>query len=102
MHLFLTVTAFVLIVIILLSAAVYFASKGFKAAQENVSADFSSIGSLESFFAKCGKSGVLRNIIYINISLENARSLYSDAKALKIFSDIKPILLKTLPSPKTA
>ena len=94
MHLFLTVTLFVIIFIILLSAAVYFASKGFKAAGADVSADFSSIGHLESFFAKCGKLGVLRNIIYINISLENARSLYSDAKALKIFSDIKPILLK--------
>lgn len=94
MHLTLTVTVFVLIFIILLSAAVYFASRGFKAAQADVSADFSSIGSLESFFAKCGKLGVLRNMIYINISLENARSLYSDVKALKIFSDIKPILLK--------
>ena len=94
MHLILTVTVFVLIFIILLSAAVYFASRGFKGAQADVSVDFSSIGSLESFFVRCGKLGVLRNMIYINISLENARSLYSDAKALKIFSDIKPILLK--------
>lgn len=94
MHLYLTVTVFVTVFLILLSAAVYFAAKGFKAAQKDTSADFSSIGSLESFFTRCGKLGIPRNIIYINISLENARSLYSDAKALKIFSDIKPILLR--------
>ena len=89
MHLYLTVTVFVTVFLILLSAAVYFAAKGFKAAQKDTSADFSSIGGLESFFTRCGKLGIPRNTIYINISLENARSLYSDAKALKIFSDIR-------------
>lgn len=100
MHLYLTVIIFVLIFLILLSAAVYFAAKGFKTVQKEISADFSSIGSLENFFIKCKKLGIPRNIIYINISLENARSLYSDAKALKILSDIKPILLKNFAEPE--
>lgn len=86
-----------LIVVMLISglAAVYFAVLGTRASRrKTVAADFVTTSQLQRMFDKMGNFRKCRCLIYISVSLEKARSLYSDGKAWQIFSDIKPILLR--------
>lgn len=89
------ITLLVLCFIALGAVGVYFALQGFKEAKGDAGNDFSGVNKLESTFEKEGKLRHTRCLIYIGVSLDNVRSLYSDSTAWKIFSEIKPQLLKT-------
>ena len=80
--------------IILGAIGAYYAVQTVKVAKESEALDFSNINKLENTFDKLGRLRESRFVIYISVSLENARSLYSDSKAWSIYSEIKPILLK--------
>ncbi len=75
-------------------AFIYFTMRGVKAAKGTETADFSNITKLENMFEKLGKLRGNRSVTYISIDLDNASRLYSEPKALRILSDIKPVLLK--------
>lgn len=83
-----------LCLILLAAVGAYFAIQGIRAAKGTEVSDFSNINKLESAFGKIGKLSRERSVVYASISLENARRLYSESKARRIFSEIKPILLE--------
>ena len=89
------ITLLVFCFIVLGAVGVYFALQGFKEAKGDVGSDFSGVGKLETTFKKESKARNMRSLIYISVSLDNVRSLYSDSIAWQIFSEIKPVLLKT-------
>jgi len=80
--------------IILGAVGLYFAVQGIKTAKGTEENDFSNVSKLEINFDKFGKSHLNRCLIYISVSLDNVRSLYSDSKSRQIFYEIKPVLLK--------
>ncbi len=96
------VIAILLFVGIILGAiGLYFALCGIKAAKETEEIDFVSLNKLENLYDKFVKNRKRRSVIYIGVSLDIARSVYSDLVANNIFSDIKPIILKAFMSDGT-
>lgn len=89
-----TVSLLILSCLLLCAACAYFWIKHKNTVQTGEKAPFSSISRIESVFSKLRGLRVTRNIIYISVSLENVRSLYSDAKAWSLFSAIKPVFAK--------
>ncbi len=79
--------------LVLTAIGVSFAVRGIKTANGVPEKDFSSIGKMESAFAKNGKLREERFVTHISVNLENFRSLYSEAETAKLFSEIKRVLL---------
>ena len=70
-----------------------FAVKGINAAKKNDVPEFLTVNKIKNLFERLSKSGSCRSIIYIGISFEDVRRLYSEARVEYIFSEIKLILL---------
>ena len=73
--------------------ALFFMARGLKSSNEEEENSFSTVSKLESSFNKSGKLRERRSMLYINVSLENYRSLYSDAETAKVYNDVKALLL---------
>lgn len=91
---FFTVSLLILCCLLLGAACAYFLKKRKRIVQTGEKTPFTSVRRIKSEFSRLHGLRVTRNIIYISVSLENARSLYSDAKAWNIFSSLKPVLAK--------
>ena len=78
----------------------YFAAKGLKSSNNVEEKDFSNISKLESRFIKSGKHRENRCVMYISVSLDDYRSLYSKAKTEKVSAAIQQILLETFTGPE--
>ena len=72
---------------------IYFAIKGIKAAKENDIKGFTSIQKLKSFYDRLAGHRESRSVVFINISLEEARKICSEAKIENVYNEIKIILL---------
>ena len=72
----------------------YFALQGVKAAKGKTEKDFTTIQKMEGLFGRMEKLRQNRNIMYVSISLDNVRNIYSDSKVRQIYSAVKLILLK--------
>lgn len=81
-------------ILLLGGVLIYLATKGVKSSNEEEEADFTSINKSESLFVKSGKLRENRCLMYISISLDNYKNLYSDDKTEKVYSDIKDALLQ--------
>ncbi len=88
------IMVFAVVFVLLGAVGLYFALQGIKVAKGTREKDFTSVIRLENMFIKGAKQRRRRSVVYISVSLDNARSLYSDAKALEIFTCIKPVLLE--------
>ena len=73
----------------------YFAAKGLKSSNNGAEKDLSNMSKLESRFIKSGKRRENRCVMYISISLDDFRSLYSKARTEKVSAAIQQILLET-------
>ena len=71
----------------------YFTMKSVNTANAAVEKSFCSIGKIENDFEKAGNAQKNRCIIYILISLDSMKRLYSDSKAMMVYEQIKKILL---------
>lgn len=81
---------------ILLGAfGIYFASKGLKTANGTTKNNFTSISKIENDFKRLGKQCVDRSILYISVSADDPRDLYSQSD---ILTEIKNILISTFAS----
>ena len=85
---------FAMVLAVVAFFGVFFARKGLKVAGEDEGADFTNIAKLESAFERLGRHRQKRCLIYVSVSLDNVRSLYSDAKAVQIYSQIRSLLLR--------
>lgn len=90
---YIIITILVLCFIFLTAIGIYFAIRGVKTANGKDENDFINISKLESGFEKAGKLREDRCVIYISVSLENFRSLYSDTQTTNVFLEIKRVLL---------
>ena len=90
---YIIITILVIGFILLTAIGIYFAVRGVKTANDKYENDFININKLESGFEKAGKLRQDRCVIYINVSLESFRSLYSDEKTTNVFSELKNVLV---------
>lgn len=74
----------------------YFTIKSVKTAKGTVEKSFCGIGKIENDFEKAGVFRKNRSIIYISISLDGMKRLYSESKAIIMYEQIKRILLSRL------
>lgn len=99
MHIFenpyVVMAALVLGVVLLAAIGVYFAIKGIKTVEGLAEKQFIPVGKIETVFNKLGKSREDRTVLYISLSADNLRGLFSEPDLL---SEIKLILLDTLTS----
>ena len=97
MHLFeypyIIITVFILCFAVLGAVGIYFGIKGVKTANGKDENKFTTISKMESNFEKSGKLRENRCVLYINVYLDDFRSLYSDVQTESVFSEIKSILL---------
>jgi len=71
----------------------YFTMKSVKTAKGTAEKSFCGIGKIENDFEKAGASSKNRSIVYISISLDGMKRLYSESKAVRMYEQIKRILL---------
>ena len=91
---YIIITILVFSFIILTAIGIYFAVRGVKTVNGKEEKDFVNISKLESSFEKSGRYREDRCILYINVSLENFRSLYSAKQTEEVYSELKNILLE--------
>lgn len=88
------ITILALFFIVMGLVGLYFTMKSVKTAKGTVEKSFCGIGKIENDFEKAGASRKNRCIIFISVSLDSMKRLYSESKALRIYEQIKRILLK--------
>ena len=71
----------------------YFTMKSVKTAKEVSEKSFCSIGKLENNFDKAGNMRTNRCLVYISVSLDSMKRLHSESKAIRIFEEIRNVLL---------
>ena len=74
----------------------YFTLKSVKTAKGSAEKSFCGIGKIENDFEKAGANRKNRCIVYIFISLDNMKRLYSESKAIRMYEQIKKILFNHL------
>lgn len=90
---YIIITIFVICFVLLGTVGIYFAMKGLKTASDHTEKDFTNISKLENIFQKSGKQRDDRCLIYINLSLDNFRSLNSAHICDNLLAQIRKILL---------
>lgn len=71
----------------------YFTMKSVRTAKGTAEKSFCGMGRIENDFEKAGASRKNRCIVYISISLDSMKRLYSESKAIRMYEHIKKILL---------
>jgi len=74
----------------------YFTMKSVRTAKGTLEKGFCGLGKIENDFEKAGEKRKNRSIIYISISLGSMKRLYSESKAIRMYEQIKKILLHHL------
>lgn len=82
--------AFFLIMVLI---GLYFTMKSVKAATGTTEKGFCGMGKLESDFERARTARKKRCVVYISVSLDHLKRLYSEAKAAGMYEQIKRILL---------
>ena len=92
---YIIITISVIALFIIGGVAIFFLLRGMKNSNDEEGNDFTSISKIEKCFIKSGKDRESRSIMYIGVSLDKYRSLYSDAATEKTYSTIKELLLSS-------
>lgn len=79
--------------VLLATIGIFFVVRGINAANESDARDFTGINRIEKNFRNTTKQRGDRCTVYISVSLDNYRSLYSASRATDVLSDIKSVLL---------
>ena len=87
------ITILVIIFLVMGLIGLYFTIKSVRTAKGTAEKDFCSISKIENDFEKAGASRKNRSIIYISISLDSMKRLYSESRAVRMYEQIKTILL---------
>ena len=88
------ITILVMIFIVMGLVGLYFTLKSVKTTKETGEKSFCGIGKIENDFEKSGASGKNRCIVYVSISLDNMKRMYSEAKVVRMYEQIKKILFR--------
>jgi len=90
------ITVLVMIFVVMGLIGLYFTMKSVKTAKGEAEKSFCGIGKIENDFEKAGTFKKNRSVMYISISLDNMKRLYSESKAIRIYEQIKKILFNHL------
>ncbi len=90
------ITILAIIFIVMGLIGLYFTMKSVKTAKGTAEKSFCGIGKIETDFEKAGASRKNRTIVYISISLDSMKRLYSESKAIRMYEQIKKILFNHL------
>lgn len=87
------ITILVIIFLLMGLVGLYFTLKSVRTAKGTVEKSFCGIGKIENDFEKAKDARQNRSIVYISISLDSMKRLYSESKAIRMYEQIKKILL---------
>ncbi len=87
------ITILAVFFLLMVLVGLYFTMKSVKTAKGTVAKNFCSIGKIENDFEKAGDSRINRCILYISISMDSMKRLYAESRAIRIYEQIKRILL---------
>ena len=90
---YIIITIFVSVVIAMGAIAIYFAIRGMKTANGKDEVDFTNVNKLENNYDRMGKLRNNRCVVYISVSLDKVRGLYTESEAKKLLYGIKSALL---------
>ena len=86
------ITILVMFFFVMALVGLYFTMKSAKTVKGTAEKSFCGIGKIENDFEKAVASGKNRCVIYISISLDGMKRLYPEAKATRLYEQIKKIL----------
>ena len=87
------ITILVIFFIVMGLIGLYFTIKSVKTAKGTHQKDFCSMGKIENDFEKRSNTGKNRCVVYISLSLDSMKRLYAESKAIRMYEQIKKILL---------
>ena len=87
------ITILAAIILIMVLIGLYFTMKSVRTATSTVEKGFCGVGKIENDFKKAGAERKTRCVIYTSVSLDNIKRLYSEAKAIRLYEQLKRILL---------
>ena len=93
-YVIITILAVFFLVMVLIG--LYFTMKSVKTSRETAEKGFCGIGKIENDYEKAGALRKNRSIVYISISLDGIKRLFSESKAARMYEQIKRILFKHL------
>ena len=88
------ITILAMIFLLMGLIGLYFTLKSVRTAKGTAEKSFCGIGKIESDFEKAGAARQNRSIVYISVSLEGMKRLYSESRVGRMYEQIKKILLK--------
>ena len=74
----------------------YFTMKSVRTAKGTEEKSFCGLGKLENDFEKAGALRKNRSVVYVSVSLDSMKRLYSESKAIRMYEQIKQILFSHL------
>ena len=88
------ITILAMIFLVMGFIGLYFTIKSVRTAKETSSKGFCGIGKIENDFDKAGALCKNRIIVYVSVSLDGMKRLYSESKAARMYEQIKRILFR--------
>ena len=74
----------------------YFIIKSSKASKGTEAKNFCGIGRIENDFERARKARQNRSVVYVSVSLDNMKRLYSESNAYRMYEQVKTILFNHL------
>jgi len=90
------ITILVMIIFVMGLIGLYFTLKSVKTAKGTAEKNFCGLGKIENDFEKARASGKKHCLVYVFISLDGMKRLYSESKAIRMYEQIKQILFRHL------
>lgn len=90
------ITILAMFFLVMALIGVLFTMKSARTAKGTVEKSFCGIGKIEDDFEKAGSLRKNRSIVYVSLSLDAMKRLYSESKALRMYEQIRRILFKHL------
>ena len=90
------ITILALFFFVMVLVGLFFTMKSVRTAKGEAEKSFCGIGKIENDFEKAGALRKNRSVVYISISLDNMKRLYSQTKVIRMYEQIKKILFSHL------
>ena len=87
------ITILVMVFIVMGLIGLYFTMKSARTAKGTVEKNFCGTGKIESIFEKTENARKNRCIVYISVSLDSMKRMYSESKVMRMYEQIKKTLL---------
>ncbi|MBQ2941564.1 MAG: EAL domain-containing protein [Clostridia bacterium] len=86
------ITILAMVILLMGLFGLYFTMKSARTAKGSAEKSFCGTGKIENDFERAGAAGKNRTLIYVSVSLDSVKKLYSESKAKRLYEQIKKIL----------